>query len=63
MTQKDALLKYLKNHKHVTSWTAMEHLRCLRLSERVRELEAEGHKIHRKWLSKDGKRVMAYSLA
>jgi hypothetical protein len=63
MTQKAALHKYLKTHKRITVWTAMADLRVLRLSERVRELEADGVKIKRQWLAKDARRVMAYSLA
>ena len=49
MNQNTALLKYLRNHSHVTAWTAAEKLGILRLSERIRELEAAGVKIERKW--------------
>lgn len=50
MNQKDALLRYLKQHKKgITSWTAAEALGVLRLSERVRELQAAGHKIEKAW--------------
>lgn len=48
MNQKTALLNYLKrNRKGITQWSAAEQLGILRLSERIRELEAEGHVIHR----------------
>lgn len=63
MSQKQAIIKYLKSHKRITAWTAMHMLGCLRLSERVREIEASGVAIKREWLAKDGKRVMSYSLA
>lgn len=63
MNQKEAVLKYLTTHKQITQWTAAFDLRCLRLSERIRELERDGHKILRRRISKDGKRIMAYSLA
>lgn len=63
MSQKDALLKYLKSHKRITPWTAMADLRMLRLSERIREIEASGVKIRRQRLTKDGKWCMSYALA
>lgn len=63
MSQKQAILKYLKSHKRITAWTAMHNLGCLRLSERIREIEASGVQIKREWLSKDGSRVMSYALA
>lgn len=62
MSQKSQIISYLKTNKRITPWTAMSALRVLRLSERIRELEAEGVKIHRQWLEKDGKRCMSYSL-
>ena len=46
MTQKQAILKYLKTHKGITTWTGFE-LGITRLSERIRELEADGVKIVR----------------
>lgn len=63
MSHKQAILKYLKNHKRITPWTAMHSLGCMRLSERIREIEADGVKIIRAWVSKDGKRCMSYALA
>ena len=48
MNQNQALLKYLKrNRSGITQWTAAFDLGILRLSERIRELESEGHTIHR----------------
>ena len=42
MSQKNEVLKYLKRHKKgITVWTAFE-LGVTRLSERIRELEADG---------------------
>lgn len=63
MSQKQAILKYLKNHKRITPWTAMHSLGCMRLSERIRELEAQGVRFVRQRVSKDGKCCMSYSLA
>lgn len=48
MNQRQALLTYLKQHKGgITIWTAMQDLGIARLSERIRELEADGHKFTR----------------
>lgn len=69
MNQNTALLKYLRNHSHVTAWTAAEKLGILRLSERVREIESSGVKVKRRWsatgVNRYGHRVrvMMYSLA
>lgn len=47
MNQKQAIIKYLKTHRAgITTWTGFE-LGVTRLSERIRELEADGHKIIR----------------
>jgi hypothetical protein len=47
MNQRDALLNYFKRHKSITAWSAMNELGILRLSQRIIELEAEGHKFTR----------------
>lgn len=62
MSQHQAIIKFLKNHKRITPWSAIEHLRITKLSTRIGELIAQGHKIKKQWLEKDGKRVMSYSL-
>jgi hypothetical protein len=69
MNQKTALLTYLKrNRAGITQWTAALDLGILRLSERCRELEQDGHTIVRQWTeSKPGRyghpvRVMRYRL-
>lgn len=47
--QKEAVLRYMRQHRTgITTWSAMG-IGVTRLSERIRELEAEGHKIKRKW--------------
>ena len=47
MTQKQALLTYLKRHqKGVTTWQAFE-LGITCLWKRISELEVDGHKIER----------------
>lgn len=48
MNQKTALLTYLRRNRNgITQWSAAEYLGIMRLSERIRELEADGHVIHR----------------
>jgi hypothetical protein len=43
-TQCQRLLSYLrKNRKGITTMEAFQHLGICRLSERIREIEAEGH--------------------
>lgn len=50
MTQRERILKHLKR-KSITQLEAAQNLGCLRLSERIRELEADGVKIKRKRVS------------
>lgn len=48
MNQKQAILRYMKTHRAgITTWSAMHDLNVARLSERIREIEADGHKIIR----------------
>lgn len=47
MNQKEAVIKYCRTHKKgITVWTAFE-IGVTRLSERIRELEADGWLFHR----------------
>ncbi len=68
MNQREALVKYLRrNRTGITVWTAMQDLGIARLSERVRELEADGYEFHRHTLTGDGRyghpvRVTKYKL-
>lgn len=62
MSQHQQILRYLKSHKRITPWTAYEFLRITKLATRVSELIRAGHKIKKRWLEKDGARVMSYSL-
>ena len=60
MTQKAAILQYMRLHGAISPLAALVHCSCLRLSERIRELQADGHTIINigKWITKqDGKRV------
>ena len=48
MTQKEALLSYLKRHpKGITIWVAVDQLGITCPHKRVADLEADGHKIER----------------
>jgi hypothetical protein len=47
----------------ITPVTALRHCGSFRLSERIRELQAEGHKIEKAWhTTKKGARVRRYFL-
>jgi hypothetical protein len=60
--QKELILDHLKNRGSLTTLTAFQQYQCCRLSERIRELEREGHLINHCPVEKNGKRYMAYSL-
>lgn len=45
MTQTEAILKHLRKKKTITQLEAFTGLGVCRLSERIRELKREGHKI------------------
>jgi len=63
MSQCDALLAYLQTGASVTPLEALRLCGTLRLSERIRELEAQGVSIAHNWASVGEKRVMSYRLA
>jgi hypothetical protein len=62
MKQKQQVLDHLKNHGSLTTLIACEQLRCFRLSERIRELERDGHLINRCRVQKGNRNYTAYSL-
>ena len=49
MKQIPRILEYLKTHQGITQKEASDHLGCMRLSERIRELDAMGYKIEKRW--------------
>ena len=53
MSQKSDILTYLEKHGQITPLEALHWFGCFRLSERIRELEAEGVKIKH---SRNGKK-------
>ena len=62
MTQNDTLIKHLKR-KPITTIEATMKYRICRLSERIRELEALGHSIHRESIVENGHHFVRYHLA
>lgn len=54
-TQNEALLKYLKTHKGITQWDAADKLGILRLSQRIVELENQGHLIFHERMAKENR--------
>ena len=49
MKQIPRILEYLKTHQGITQKEASDHLGCMRLSERIRELAAMGYKVDKRW--------------
>lgn len=45
MTQNDQILRHLKRGHTITQLQAFNQFGCCRLSERIRELKRDGHKI------------------
>ncbi len=61
-TQKERILAYLKRGHVLTTIRAFFMFKVCRLSERIRELEADGEQIERAFIVSDGKRYVAYSM-
>jgi hypothetical protein len=61
-TQKQMVLGHLRTRGSITTLIATKRYLCFRLSERIRELERDGHLIHHTPVEKNGRRYMAYSL-
>lgn len=45
MTDSEKILAYLQKHGSITSWEAIQHFRCTRLSGRVFDLKKRGFNI------------------
>jgi len=61
-TQKQLVLTHLRTRGSITTLIATKRYDCFRLSERIRELERDGHLINHTPVEKNGRRYMAYSL-
>ncbi len=62
MSQNDKLMEALLAGQTLTPLSALQVAGTLRLSERVRELEAQGVPIEHEWQTVGGKHVMSYKL-
>lgn len=62
MSQLDLLMQALQAGRTLTPLSALITAQTLRLSERIRELEAQGVPIVREWQKVGKKRVMGYRL-
>ena len=62
MTQKDLILGMLQRGEEVTPYSALQVASTLRLSERIRELEAEGYDIIHQRVKRGSAWVAKYSL-
>jgi hypothetical protein len=61
-TQKSLVLRHMRERGSITTLIATKRYLCFRLSERIRELERDGHLINHTPVEKNGRRYMAYSL-
>lgn len=67
MNQKEALIKYLKSHKSISSIDAMEKLGICCLHKRIAEIEKDGVWIDRYWHTQENRyghvvKFMRYSI-
>lgn len=61
-TQKQMILSHLRTRGSLTTLIAFERYRCCRLSQRIIELERDGHLINHTRITRGGKTFVAYSL-
>lgn len=61
MSQNDQILRHLRNSGSITTLIAFRRYGVTRLAQRIQEIE-RNHLINRCWVSRNGKRYVAYSL-
>ncbi len=61
-TQTSLVLTHMRTRGSITTLIATARYLCFRLSERIRELERDGHLINHVRVEKNGRRYMSYSL-
>jgi hypothetical protein len=61
-TQKQMVLSHLRNKGSITTLIAFNRYQVCRLSQRIIELELDGHLINHVPVEKNGRRYMSYSL-
>lgn len=62
VAQNEQILKHLKRGYRVTPIQALQKWGCLRLSGRIYDLRAQGHKIRTEIVERHGKRFAEYRL-
>lgn len=67
MSQKEEILKYMQSNGGITQLQATNSLGCTRLAARIADLQKDGHRIKKEWITVKkrfgGKvRVVRYSL-
>lgn len=62
-TQKQQVLDHMEEFGYITTFVAFERYNITRLSERVRELEDDGHDIFKPLITRKGKTYTVYFLA
>jgi hypothetical protein len=61
-SQCQQVLKWLRRHRGISSWQAIQSMRCTRLAARIAELRQRGHRIVSETVRTNGKRVSVYRL-
>lgn len=61
-TQKQQVLQHLRCHGSISTFIAFKRYDITRLSERIRELEDDGHLINKPRVTRNGKTYSVYSL-
>lgn len=61
-TQQQAILNHLRSGKPITPIDALERYGCFRLSARISDLKAQGHRITTEMVKKEDKRFASYRL-
>ena len=62
LTQKQQVLRHMRQHGSITTFIAFKRYKITRLSERIRELEMDGHVINKPLVRRGGKTFTVYSL-
>ena len=55
MTQKEKILKYIKDFGYITSWQAYQDLGIMQLGARIDQLKKEGYEFKTEWESKENR--------
>lgn len=62
VSQRAAILNWLVKGYSITQWDAVAIFKCLRLSERIREIQQDGYIIGKAWEKRNKKRYRRYWL-